>query len=1775
MQRILILILLISVFVSLPLARPFNTPIIDGQIRGDGIDWDRDDIAVDDPLLDTTWGPNEIDDLWVTYDSLNLYVGIRYQVDNNAMLTLIDAGTGVGATDINGIDWFPRNFQFPDTSLGEFIIANWNGSPLGVRRITNNTTTEDVTVDCPNSNGPAGNFFYEGEVQIPWDVIYQLGPGQVAPGARVKLVSLIAGGDNWNGPDSAPDNPGMNGAGTPTTLVNMSTIVVDKDGDGYPDGFSGAISGNVEYEDPLDDQTVATVTAINHNTDEIVAVVETLPGGGAYLLDRLPNGVYNVEVTARGYGKETQTGLVISSQNTVGGIDFSLVKTGKVTGEVVFLDGPGNPATVTAVDSVTGEIAGEGPIEIPSVGGAYEFLIPDGTYYITAEAAGYMPDTVTAVITNSDSVHADTLGLYAVRASKLVLIDDAGEEISSINTTVSFPDSGIFFFATAMIEARDVLDRRDLFNLDGYLGQVNLTATKLNNITPPRGDVTFYSTDTIPTTSIALNQGRGSFMITDDEVEVLRVFTITEQGDIDGRFKVGIRSTEPEFLELTALDNTITADGVDEVLIEARLLDISRNPVRIPGVGVSFSFAPSSTGKGSYKIPSALTSADGEVSTSLQATKTGKLHATASATYLNKNLTVLGEGDNDYVEIIATPGPPASILLSAESDVVGIEQSMRINAQLIDGNGNAVPQGGYTVNFAYSPPTAGTLTPLSINLDANGFGFATFEAGSERSVVEVNAASVPSLPVKSTTFLIDKIQFFSDPKAPEPDPGPNSFAAMDLTTVTIGNDPEFIEVKVKFASNWDGVHIGLIMETQGDAEGHLGDPFVFPIGFGHDNKPDFALTYKYAADDYADLRKWEEGQWLWWDDEGKSYRSEADGWVEGVNIRGSWITKDTSHVTYKIPFDIFLGTIPDSIRMQVYLMQETGEEKRSAFDSAPNDSTLDLDFDPEDPNADWSVTLTPVQLNHYAPPYAVNQVFPDAPVLANPAAAPPTVQAGEMVLFTVDVADAGDGIGDVLIDLTPLGGPRFQPMRDDGTNGDQNAADGTFSYAYMIDPDLGGGEYPLTVTAKDGGNISRSTTAVILAVEGASEAIRAFTDEIGDDHGPNLFGFDGLYYLYPTNSVFVLNAFDLEEVTIFETSKIVAGEIIPSLAFQVNMGNFPNPADEGTADWNPLYADINIQKVDIYIDAFRGGATEGLPNRQNDFAKWDSWDYAIVMEGWYKGVITSNNQNTPSAWTATTRKTDRDIILLSDYNKNTITAVVSREALGNPSNEEILNWDLIVVMTSHDGNSDDNNFGDTRWVNSSTSEWQPGGGSDTDRDPNIMDLMTSPGLGKKAGRDQSTMLNYKSDEAVARSEAGETAAVLEATAFEDQGPPVIDIGVIEQETVPFTALTNAPLYFTAVIIDDDQVSEATFRWRADSSSTGAWMGELSMGFAGGDLWSVDLPIDEVTSQVPIAQYDSTRNIEFMIEARDPSGNVATSPLYTMEIPLPTPVYSVSGLDLSSATEIRAPEGTSVRITPEALPQNAREVPITFVLKTHFLEEFTFPPHPVHSVNVIRSIRLLRTTSPGGPCAPCEPVPVPPPPPLPGGKFEETVELSLHYPQYAVQGVDENTLAIYRYNKTTDTWIYMGGNVNPFGNIITVNTKSTGTYGIFSNPAIEFAPNEVFSGVVFSPNPFSPNGDGLYDETNISFYLSQEATVTIEIYNIEGDRVKILTNLFAITAEDVPDKTPRRITGMTWDGKDNTGEMVPYGIYIARFTVTFSQAAGQRTIRKNEAIAVIR
>ena len=73
-----------------------------------------------------------------------------------------------------------------------------------------------------------------------------------------------------------------------------------------------------------------------------------------------------------------------------------------------------------------------------------------------------------------------------------------------------------------------------------------------------------------------------------------------------------------------------------------------------------------------------------------------------------------------------------------------------------------------------------------------------------------------------------------------------------------------------------------------------------------------------------------------------------------------------------------------------------------------------------------------------------------------------------------------------------------------------------------------------------------------------------------------------------------------------------------------------------------------------------------------------------------------------------------------------------------------------------------------------------------------------------------------------------------------------------------------------------------------------------------------------------------------------------------------------------------------------------------------------------------------------------------------------------------------------------------------------------------------------------PNPFNPS-------TTISYSLQQRSEVVLTIYNLLGQEVKTLVN-------DV--QTPGN-KWITWDGRDNQGDMVGAGVYI------FSISTGTR------------
>jgi len=87
---------------------------------------------------------------------------------------------------------------------------------------------------------------------------------------------------------------------------------------------------------------------------------------------------------------------------------------------------------------------------------------------------------------------------------------------------------------------------------------------------------------------------------------------------------------------------------------------------------------------------------------------------------------------------------------------------------------------------------------------------------------------------------------------------------------------------------------------------------------------------------------------------------------------------------------------------------------------------------------------------------------------------------------------------------------------------------------------------------------------------------------------------------------------------------------------------------------------------------------------------------------------------------------------------------------------------------------------------------------------------------------------------------------------------------------------------------------------------------------------------------------------------------------------------------------------------------------------------------------------------------------------------------------------------------------------------------------------------VFSPQI-SPNPFTPNGDGVNETANISYKLlrlTSAVPVSLEIYDLTGRLVRRLYD-----GEDLVGEYSH-----PWDGRDDSGQLVPPGLYLYRLVV---------------------
>ena len=71
-----------------------------------------------------------------------------------------------------------------------------------------------------------------------------------------------------------------------------------------------------------------------------------------------------------------------------------------------------------------------------------------------------------------------------------------------------------------------------------------------------------------------------------------------------------------------------------------------------------------------------------------------------------------------------------------------------------------------------------------------------------------------------------------------------------------------------------------------------------------------------------------------------------------------------------------------------------------------------------------------------------------------------------------------------------------------------------------------------------------------------------------------------------------------------------------------------------------------------------------------------------------------------------------------------------------------------------------------------------------------------------------------------------------------------------------------------------------------------------------------------------------------------------------------------------------------------------------------------------------------------------------------------------------------------------------------------------------------------------PNPFNPN-------TNINFYIPVDDNISLSIYNVRGQKIKILYLGFIESGSHT----------LSWDGRDDFSRYVSSGIYFYKLTTS--------------------
>jgi carbohydrate-binding DOMON domain-containing protein len=233
------------------------------------------------------------------------------------------------------------------------------------------------------------------------------------------------------------------------------------------------------------------------------------------------------------------------------------------------------------------------------------------------------------------------------------------------------------------------------------------------------------------------------------------------------------------------------------------------------------------------------------------------------------------------------------------------------------------------------------------------------------------------------------------------------------------------------------------------------------------------------------------------------------------------------------------------------------------------------------------------------------------------------------------------------------------------------------------------------------GATAATVAAGLLLVAGAAFAQSgvSFKDPVGDDNGPGT-------YTYPTDGVYKRGSFDMTGFDVKVSGKKVE--------FNVSF----NAALEDP--WR-MGGGFSVQMVFIAINTGKGAFKDSPAGTNVTFADDNGWDRMIILSPQSPGKVRSEIEaKVPAA--------EKGSYLVPTRVKgggHTISGTVDLEELGggDPST-----WGYQVLIQSNEGYPDKTDLL-TRKVNEYEGQHRFGGGTDSDCDPHVMDILAGNGAG--------------------------------------------------------------------------------------------------------------------------------------------------------------------------------------------------------------------------------------------------------------------------------------------------------------------------------------------------------------------------------------------------------------------------------------------------------------